>query len=204
MSYGQYYSGPRPSKPSLDKPTANGKRVKQVYPTNEIPHLWAHKTQSNARNAQGNLYFDGDTIYSYGSHFAIARHVTNKSGKKNAVRMLNCECVRGFKNTDGVFFRAFFLFQQRDESRQFTFKSTLNESTTHHCAGMSNSLIKSRDEPDHTAKNQANAKVQRRDPEFAHLRFPFRAGRACAVTISCQSNPNSFHSSRSNECLVSF
>jgi len=95
MSYGQYYSGPRPSKPILDKPTANGKRVKQVYPTNEIPHLSAHKTQSNARNARGNFYFDGDTIYSYGEHFAIARHVTNKSGKKNAVLIT----TRKYSNT---------------------------------------------------------------------------------------------------------
>lgn len=58
-----------------------GKKVKQVYSTDEIAHLWAHKTQSSARNAQGNFYFEGDTIYSYGSHFPIARHVTNKRGQ---------------------------------------------------------------------------------------------------------------------------
>lgn len=49
--------------------------MRQVYKTDEIPHLWAHKTQPAARNAQRNLYFDGDTIYSYGSHFPIARHI---------------------------------------------------------------------------------------------------------------------------------
>lgn len=57
--------------------------MKHVYPTNEIAHLWAHKTQTSARNGQGNFYFDGDTIYSYGSHFPIARHVAAAAG--NAV-----------------------------------------------------------------------------------------------------------------------
>ena len=61
------------------------KRQRHVFPTNEIPHIWFHKTQSDARNAQGNLYFENETIYSYGSHFPIARHVKNKSGKKSAI-----------------------------------------------------------------------------------------------------------------------
>ena len=58
------------------------KRKKHVFDTGEIPHLWAHRTQDEARNCQGNLYFTGDTIYSYGSHFPIARHVTNDSGER--------------------------------------------------------------------------------------------------------------------------
>jgi hypothetical protein len=57
------------------------KRQRHVFPTDEIPHLWFHQTQSDARNGQGNVYFDGDTIYSYGEHFPIARHVTSKSGR---------------------------------------------------------------------------------------------------------------------------
>jgi hypothetical protein len=47
--------------------------------------LWAHKSQSSARNPQHNLYFEDETIYSYGSHFPIARHITNASGKKHAI-----------------------------------------------------------------------------------------------------------------------
>ena len=58
------------------------KRKKHVFDTGEIPHLWAHRTQEEARNRQGNLYFTGDTIYSYGSHFPIARHVTNDAGER--------------------------------------------------------------------------------------------------------------------------
>lgn len=50
-------------------------RQRYVYPTDEIPHLWANQTQDSARNPQGNLFFEGDTIYSYGKHFVIAKLV---------------------------------------------------------------------------------------------------------------------------------
>jgi hypothetical protein len=69
-------------------------REKHVFDTPEIAHLWAHKTQGDARNQQGNFYFDGDTIYSYGSHFPIARHVTGANGAQ-AVLMT----TRGYSST---------------------------------------------------------------------------------------------------------
>lgn len=47
----------------------------------DVAHVWAHKLLDHARNKRGNFYFQGDTIYSYGSHFPIARHVEHK-GKK--------------------------------------------------------------------------------------------------------------------------
>lgn len=56
--------------------------MKHVFDTHEIPHLWAHQTQNDARNKQNNLFFDGDTIYSYGRHFPIARHITNTKGAR--------------------------------------------------------------------------------------------------------------------------
>jgi hypothetical protein len=56
--------------------------MRHVYPTREIPHKWAHQTQAEARNPSGNLYFDGPTIYSYGSHFPLARICTRKDGAK--------------------------------------------------------------------------------------------------------------------------
>lgn len=52
--------------------------------TNEVAHLWAHQTQNEARNGSGarnNFYFEGDTIYSYGRHFPIARHIETEKGK---------------------------------------------------------------------------------------------------------------------------
>lgn len=60
---------------------ATMKRIRKVFPTSEVPHLWFHQTQSDARS-QGNVFFDGDTIYSYGTHFPIARHVQSKSGQR--------------------------------------------------------------------------------------------------------------------------
>lgn len=56
--------------------------MRHVVDTHEVPHLWMHQTQADARNKQGNFYFDRETIYSYGSHFPIARHVTNAKGKR--------------------------------------------------------------------------------------------------------------------------
>ena len=70
------------------------KKERHVFPSSEIPHLWAHKTQADARNnGRGNLFFEGDTIYSYGRHFPIARWV--KSGKREAVLFTE----RGYSNT---------------------------------------------------------------------------------------------------------
>jgi len=56
--------------------------MRHVYPNHEVPHLWMHQSQDKARNSTGSLYFEGQTIYSYGSHFPIARHVTNARGEK--------------------------------------------------------------------------------------------------------------------------
>jgi hypothetical protein len=56
--------------------------MKTVVSNSEVPHLWAHQTQDHAKNATGSLFFDGDTIYSYGRHFPIAQHVTNSRGEK--------------------------------------------------------------------------------------------------------------------------
>ena len=40
---------------------------------NEIAHMWAHQRQAHARDSASNFYFEGNTIYSYGSHFPIAK-----------------------------------------------------------------------------------------------------------------------------------
>jgi hypothetical protein len=57
-------------------------RLKRVVDTAMVAHLWAHQAQDGARNPHGNLYFHGDTIYSYGNHFPVARHVRNKRGER--------------------------------------------------------------------------------------------------------------------------
>jgi hypothetical protein len=58
--------------------------MKTVVNSKQVTHLWANKVQSNARNANGSLFFNDSSIFSYGSHFLIAKHVTN-SGGQNAV-----------------------------------------------------------------------------------------------------------------------
>ena len=54
--------------------------IKQVYENDMVAHLWANQSQDSARNAKNTFYFEGDTIFSYGSHFPIARHVETKRG----------------------------------------------------------------------------------------------------------------------------
>jgi hypothetical protein len=48
----------------------------------QIAHIWANKLQNNAKNSSSNFFFSGKTIYSYGHHFAIAKHVENENGVK--------------------------------------------------------------------------------------------------------------------------
>ena len=55
--------------------------MKRVVNSSEVPHLWAHQTQDGARTPNGNLYFEGKTIYSYGAHFPIATFVSNADGR---------------------------------------------------------------------------------------------------------------------------
>lgn len=62
-------------------------RHREVFPTSEIPHKWAHAAQDSARNPQGNLYFRGATLYSYRDSYPIARIYR----KKNATLVLHVE-----------------------------------------------------------------------------------------------------------------
>lgn len=69
-------------------------RVKRVFPTDEVAHLFAHKHTEDARNPNDNLFVSGNTIYSYGSHFPIASHISNKK-HENALLFT----TRGYSNT---------------------------------------------------------------------------------------------------------
>ena len=53
------------------------KSMRQVHTNDMVAHLWANQSQQCARSNNGNFYFEDDTIYSYGSHFPIAKHVDN-------------------------------------------------------------------------------------------------------------------------------
>lgn len=49
--------------------------MKRVHTPDNVAHLWANQHQEDARTPTNNLYFRGTEIYSYGSHFCIAKHV---------------------------------------------------------------------------------------------------------------------------------
>ncbi len=88
MGYGQFSDG-HVGRTNPLAGQAKAKRQRQVFPTGEIPHLWAHKTQESARNPQGNLYFRDETIFSYRDSAPLAKHVTNKRGE--AAVLVNTE-----------------------------------------------------------------------------------------------------------------
>lgn len=72
MGYGQFSNrGSYGRQNPLAREAKTSKR--QVFPTNEIPHKWAHQAQESARNPGGNLYFKGPTIYSYRDSWPLAR-----------------------------------------------------------------------------------------------------------------------------------
>lgn len=49
--------------------------MKKVFQSNEVAHVWSSQSQFEGRNSSKNIYFEGPTIYSYGSHFPMARFV---------------------------------------------------------------------------------------------------------------------------------
>jgi hypothetical protein len=71
MGYGQYSDHSHGRQNPLARTPKTSKR--QVFPTSEIAHKWAHQTQDSARNPQGNFYFRGATIYSYRDSWPLAR-----------------------------------------------------------------------------------------------------------------------------------
>ena len=52
--------------------------MRKVVSPQEVAHFFAHQSQEEARSQSGSLYFYGKTIYSYGSHFCIAKFVDDR------------------------------------------------------------------------------------------------------------------------------
>ena len=63
-------------------------RIRRVFPRDEVAHLWAHKVQDGARDAGGNFFFTGATLYSYGRHYVIAHILADECGPALAGRVL--------------------------------------------------------------------------------------------------------------------
>lgn len=56
-----------------------GKVKRSVFETDMVAHVWAQQNQPYGSNAKGSLYFEQGTIYSYGSHFPIARIIPGQA-----------------------------------------------------------------------------------------------------------------------------
>lgn len=68
------------------------KRIKRVFSNHEqVLHLWANQSQSDARSH--NVYFEGLSCYSYGSHYELGRLIKVKG---HTVAVIN---DRGYSNT---------------------------------------------------------------------------------------------------------
>jgi hypothetical protein len=48
--------------------------MRKVLEADTVAHYWANKVQSEGRNSNSSFFYEQDTIYSYGKHFAIATH----------------------------------------------------------------------------------------------------------------------------------
>jgi len=68
--------------------------MKNVMSPQEVAHAFANQLQASARTSTSNLYFENNVIYSYGRHFAIAKHVVNAKGE-HALTFTE----RGYSNT---------------------------------------------------------------------------------------------------------
>jgi hypothetical protein len=56
--------------------------MRNVFTSSDLCHKWANQHQQSGRNQNGSMYFEGSTIYSYGAHFPIAKHVRNEQGQR--------------------------------------------------------------------------------------------------------------------------
>ena len=68
--------------------------MKKVVNNETVAHLWANEQQTEAYSPNRSFYFNSNTIYSYGGHFAIAKHITNDKGEKAILFT-----TRGYSNT---------------------------------------------------------------------------------------------------------
>jgi hypothetical protein len=66
--------------------------MKTKFTNSELTHVWANKQQTHGKGS--NMFFEHDTIYSYGYHFKIAKHIKNELGQ-DAVFFNN----RSYSNT---------------------------------------------------------------------------------------------------------
>lgn len=66
--------------------------MKTRFNNSELTHVWANQTQTHGTGS--NMFFEHETIYSYGYHFKLAQFVNNKEGQRCVLVNL-----KGYSNT---------------------------------------------------------------------------------------------------------
>lgn len=66
--------------------------MRTKFTNSELSHIWANQTQSHGKGS--NMFFEHQTIYSYGYHFKLAQFVNNKDGQRCV--LIN---LKGYSNT---------------------------------------------------------------------------------------------------------
>lgn len=54
------------------------KRIRRTWSGREIDHVWAHQRAESGRSTGKKVFFEGPTIYSYGTHFPMARLIIRR------------------------------------------------------------------------------------------------------------------------------
>lgn len=66
-------------------------KIREVFPRDQVAHLWANASQNGARNSSGNFFFTGASLYSYGRHFICAHRTEWKDAQGRAVYLVNAD-----------------------------------------------------------------------------------------------------------------
>lgn len=86
--------------------------MKQVFNNRQLAHIWAQQKQATGRNASSSMFFEDNTIYSYGYHYAIATMhfkglkklvLVNEHGYSNTTCKQRNDVLRAIKYTDYIY-----------------------------------------------------------------------------------------------------
>jgi|SRR5215469_1114822 len=53
--------------------------TRTVFENSMVAHVWAQQNQPSGKSNNGNFFFNGQTLYSYGSHFVVGRIMKDKT-----------------------------------------------------------------------------------------------------------------------------
>jgi len=86
--------------------------MKQVFNNRQLAHVWAQQKQATGRNPSSSMFFEDNTIYSYGYHYAIATMyfkgleklvLVNEHGYSNTTCKQRNDVLRAIKYTNYIY-----------------------------------------------------------------------------------------------------